>query len=54
MKCPPNHGPIHDSEGDLPTENWHLPSTSARIRSMTTAATDLQQTLKGIQGEDQE
>ena len=28
MNCPQNHGQIYDYKGALPTENWHLPSTS--------------------------
>ena len=38
----------------LSTTNWHLPSTSARIKSGATAAADLQHPLKGIQSGDQE
>ena len=30
---PPNHGQIYDSEGNLPTRYWHLPSTSTKIKS---------------------
>ena len=35
----------------LPTKNCYLPSTSARMRSLATAVTNLQHTLKGVQGE---
>ena len=34
--------------------NWHLPSTSTRIRSRAAVAADLQHPLKGVQGGDQE
>ena len=54
MKCPSYHGQIYDPEGTLPTENWHLPSISVRIKSWATAAADLQHPLKGVQGGDQE
>ena len=34
MKCPPqNHGQVYEQKGALPTENWHLPSTSTKIKS---------------------
>ena len=34
LKCPPqNHGQIYEQKGALPTENWHLPSTSTKIKS---------------------
>ena len=35
-------------------KNWHLPSDSTRIKSLATIAADLQYTLKGVQGGDQE
>ena len=38
----------------LPSRNWHLPSASSRMKSLTTAATDLQHILKGVQGQDKE
>ena len=34
MKCPPqNHGQVYEQKGALPTEDWHLPSTSTEIKS---------------------
>ena len=34
MKYPPqNHGQVYEQKGVLPTENWHLPSTSTEIIS---------------------
>ena len=34
MKCPPqNHGQVYEQKGALPTEDWHLPSTSTKIKS---------------------
>ena len=34
MKCSPqNHGQIYEQKGVLPTEDWHLPSTSTKIKS---------------------
>ena len=33
MKCPQNHGQAYDHERALPTRNWHLPSTSTKIKS---------------------
>ena len=38
----------------LSTTNWHLPSTSSRIKSGAATAADLQHPLKGVQGGDQE
>ena len=38
----------------LSTANWHLPSTSMRIKLWATIATDLQHPLKGTQGANQE
>lgn len=38
----------------LPMTNWLLPSASSRIRSKTPSAADLQHTLKGFQGGNQE
>ena len=38
-------------EGAMPTENQHVPSASARLRSRPAAASALQQALKGIEGE---
>ena len=38
----------------LQTEECQPPFASIRIRSLTTAVTDLQHTLKGVQGGDQE
>ena len=38
----------------LLAKNCHLPSASARINSLATAVADLQHTLKGVQGGDQE
>ena len=37
----------------LSTTNWHLSSTSARTKSCAVAATDLQHSLKGVQGGEQ-
>ena len=37
----------------LSTTNWHLPSTSTRTKSCAVAATDLQHSLKGVQGGEQ-
>ena len=34
--------------------NWHLPSTSTRIKSRDAAAADFQHPLKAAQGGDQE
>ena len=32
MKCPPqSHGQVYEQKGALPTEDWHLPSTSTAI-----------------------
>ena len=34
MKCPAqNHSQVYEQKGALPTENWHLPSTSTKIKS---------------------
>ena len=34
MKCPPqNQGQVYEQKGALPTEDWHLPSTSTKIKS---------------------
>ena len=34
MKCPSqNHGQVYEWKGALPTEDWHLPSTSTKIKS---------------------
>ena len=34
MKCPPqSHGQVCEQKGALPTEDWHLPSTSTEIIS---------------------
>ena len=34
LKWPPqNHGQVYEQKGALPTENWHLPSTSTKIKS---------------------
>ena len=34
MKCPPqNRGQVYEQKGALPTEDWHLPSTSTVIIS---------------------
>ena len=30
---PQNHGQVYKQKGALPTENWHLPSTSTKIKS---------------------
>ena len=38
----------------LSPTNWHLPSTSTRIKSWATSTTDLQHPLKGVPGGDQE
>ena len=38
----------------VPTKNLHLPSASVKIKSIATAATDLQYTPKEVQGGDQE
>ena len=37
----------------LSTTNWHMPSTSTRIKLHATAAADLQYPLKGVQGGEQ-
>ena len=37
----------------LSTTNWHLPATSARIKSCAAAAADFQHPLKGFQGGEQ-
>ena len=33
MPPSPNHGQAYDHEGALPSRNWHLPSTSTKIKS---------------------
>ena len=34
MKCPPhNHGQAYEQKGALPTEDWHSPSASTKIKS---------------------
>ena len=34
MIChPQNHGQVYEEKGALPTEDWHLPSTSTKIKS---------------------
>ena len=34
MKCPPqNHGQVYEQKRALPTENWHFPPTSTKIKS---------------------
>ena len=34
MKCPPqNHAQVYEQKGALLTEDWHLPSTSTKIKS---------------------
>ena len=38
----------------MPTEEWCLPSGSARVRSQGTTVPDLQDSLPGVQGGDQE
>ena len=38
----------------VPTKNLHLPSASVKIKSIATAANDLQYTPKEVQGGDQE
>ena len=53
VMTPPNCGRIYNSEGALPTVNWHLQPASAKINSMATVTTDLQHPLKGVQGGDQ-
>ena len=37
----------------LSITTWHLPCTSARMKSCATAAVDLQHPGKGVQGEEQ-
>ena len=48
----PNNGHIYDHEGTLPTENLHLSSASIKIKSVAIVTTDLQHSLKGVQGGD--
>ena len=38
----------------LPSKNCHSPSGSPRMKSLATEVADLQHTLKGVQGGDQE
>ena len=52
-KCIMKYVALQDPKS-LPTKNYHLRSASTRIRSLATAVTDLQHTLKGVQGGDQE
>ena len=51
-EMPPNHGQIYDSEGALPTGNWHLTSASTKIKSQP-LQTDIQHPLRGVQVGDQ-
>ena len=53
-EMPQNHGRIYDHEGALPTGNWHLPSTSTKIKSCAAAAADFQHPLKAVQVGDKE
>ena len=50
------YGRVHSAIKRLqePTKNGLLPSASTKMKLPATAATDLQHTLKGIQGTDQE
>ena len=38
----------------MPTQGWHLPPVSTRIKSQAAGTADLQHPLKGVQGGDQE
>ena len=38
----------------MSTTNWHLPSSSTRIKSGAAAATDFQHSLTGVQGGEQQ
>ena len=44
----------HVEKSTLSTTNWHLPSTSTRIKSCVSAAADLPHPRKGIQGGEQQ
>ena len=45
---------VQSHKNRRPTKNCHLPSGSAKMKSLATAVADLQRTLKGAQGGDQE
>ena len=50
MKYPPNQDQIYKYKKSLPAGNWHLLSTSTRIKSWATAVADLEHPLKGVSG----
>ena len=51
---PPDHGQINGNEEVLPTGNWHLLSTSAKIKIEAAATADFEHFLKRVQGITQE
>ena len=54
VKCHQNCGQTSSHEGAMLTGSWHLLSAPAKIKSGTTAIVDLQHSLKGVEGGDQE
>ena len=53
-ECHQNRGQTSSHEGAVLTGSWHLLSAPAKIKSGATATVDLQHSLKGVEGGDQE